>query len=81
MRKRRIYVYRESSQPEDGWFKACFVCYTTTAQTLLFDEIEERGIRTERLVYVCPECKRVLMKDEPLRTAYERAVSRYLARY
>ena len=81
MRKRRIYVYRECSQPEDGWFKACFLCYTTTAQTLLFNEIEEHGIRTERLVYVCPECKRTMMKDEPLRAAYERAVSRYLGRY
>ena len=81
MRKQRIYVYRECSQPEDGWFKACFLCYTTTARTLLFDEVEDRGIRTERLVYVCPECKRALMKDESLRSAYELSVSRYLARY
>tara|TARA_Y100000748_G_scaffold255636_1_gene221826 strand:+ start:3213 stop:3458 length:246 start_codon:yes stop_codon:yes gene_type:complete len=81
MRKKRIYLYRECSQPETGWFKACFLCYTTTARTLLFDEVEERGIRTERLVYVCPECKRAMTKDEALRTAYEHAVSRYLARH
>lgn len=81
MRKKRIYVYRECSQPENGWFKACFLCYATTARTLLFDEVEDHGIRTERLVYVCPDCKRAMMKDEALRTAYENAVSRYLARH
>lgn len=81
MKKRRVYVYRESNQPEEGWFKACFICYTTTAQTLLFDETEINGIITERMTYVCPECKRYLRKDDKLRTAYETAVSRHLMRY
>ena len=81
MKKKRVYVYRHGDQPESGWFKSCFMCYTITAQTLLFDEIERYGTPVERMVYICPECKRALLMDEQLRTAYERAVSQYLARY
>ncbi len=77
MKTKRIYLYREHDQPENGWFKACFICYTTTAQTLLFDECEMNGIHTQRIVYVCPECKYALRKDDELRTAYEKTVIKY----
>ena len=79
MRKRQIYIYQECSQPEDGWFKACILCYTITAQTLLFDKVEKQGVQVEQLVHVCPECKRAMIIDEQLRIAYKNAVSRYIA--
>ena len=81
MRTKRIYLYRECDQPENGWFKACFVCRATTAQTLLFEEKTQGGMCIQHMVYVCPECKRALRKDDELRTAYEREVLRHLRRY
>ena len=78
MKQRRVYIYRECDQPEVGWFKSCFVCYTITGQTVLYDEIIEKNRKIERLVYVCPECKRVLQKDDILRSEYERAVNNAL---
>ena len=81
MVQKRVYIYRESNQPENGWFKACFICYTTTAQSLLFDEVERNGAKLERLVYVCPDCKRALRKDNELRTEYERKVRHHLRNY
>ena len=81
MVKKRVYIYRDCDQPEYGWFKACFICYTTTAQTLFFDQVERQGAQLERLVYVCPQCKRFLKKDEKLRSEYERKVRLYLRNY
>mgnify|MGYP001310359543 FL=1 len=75
---KRCFIYRDNNLPYEGWFKACFICYTVTAQLALFNTVERRGTQIERVVYMCPDCKRILKKDDKLRTEYEKIVRAYL---
>ena len=76
--KRCIYIYRDSDQPRTGWFHACFLCYTTTGQTLLFDEVKRNGFLIEKHVYVCPDCKKILQCEEDVLNVYKETVTKYL---
>ena len=55
---KKIYIYRESRMPEDGWLQPCFNCYTITGKLFLLRT--KRTIRNlyEIEVYLCAHCKK-----------------------
>ena len=33
---KKIYIYRDSHLPEEGWLQSCFNCYQITSKLILF---------------------------------------------
>ena len=77
-----IYIYRdrETPLPEDGWFQACFVCYTITARLSFFDCIEKKDNIYKIMVHLCSECTRQLKTDKEFKDRYTLRCQRYLKR-
>jgi len=75
---RRMYIYKESHLPAEGWLHGCFLCYTITGNCEVFSKIEKRDITTEHVVYVCPSCRSVLRQSAPLRAEYDAKVKQYI---
>ena len=78
MKTLKMYIFNESNQPKEGWFKSCFVCRTITAQTQYFNQKNKTKVLIKRYVYVCPYCKKMLLKDMVLREYYETKVNEYI---
>ena len=78
MKNYKIYLYNDSNQPKDGWFKSCFICKAITAQTQYFKESKTKNRCNKYMVYVCPDCKKQLLKDNILRDYYEKKVNEYI---
>ena len=64
---KRVYLYRTSTMPEDGWFQSCLVCYTITATEHFHKIMEYKNVIYEYKVYLCPSCK----KNPPLSLKYK----------
>ena len=75
---KRIYIYKDSKLPEKGWFQGCFICYHKTARLLTFDTKETSKTITEYVVYVCPQCKKELQKNENLKEEYKTKCQEYI---
>jgi len=54
---KKIYIYRESDLPNDGWFQSCFNCYTITSRTIKYKKIRTTYYLYDIAIYVCPYCK------------------------
>ena len=78
MKNYKVYIYNDSTQPKNGWFKSCFVCKTITAQTQFFCEKVFHNKCLKYLVFVCPDCKKMILKDTNIRDYYERKVNQYI---
>lgn len=66
MRYKRVYIYRDSRFPDNGWMQPCFKCYAPTAGIYELESIRTRWCVYEINVYVCECCKKVFetKKDE-----------------
>lgn len=73
-----MYIFNQSTQPKEGWFKSCFMCRTITSQTQYFNEKNKNKVLIKRYVYICPFCKKNLLKDNVLRDYYESKVNKYI---
>ncbi len=73
-----MYIYRESHLPEYGWFQACFICYTITAQTHHYNTQIVKNSLIENICYLCPVCIKTLEKDSILKHQFEKCVNKYL---
>jgi|SaaInlV_150m_DNA_3_1039698.scaffolds.fasta_scaffold72266_2 RNase P subunit RPR2 len=60
---KEIHVCRESHLPEDGWFQACFNCYSITSKTFVFSVITRKNKIHEFHVYLCPHCAKIMRTD------------------
>ena len=78
MKNYKIYIYNDSTQPKNGLFKSCFVCKTITAQTQYFSEKTYQNKNYKYLVFVCPDCKKTILKDTDIRNYYEKKVNEYI---
>ncbi len=78
MKKYNIYIFNDSNQPKYGWFKSCFICKTITAQTYFFNEKKLIDKYIKYLVYICPECKNCILKNNSIRDLYEKKVKEYI---
>ena len=78
----KIYIYRDREHlPEEGWFQSCFLCYTITSHTHLFDTREIDKTIHEINVYVCPHCQKKMHRDQETVDILKRKCSRYIDRH
>jgi len=78
MKNYKVYIFNDCNQPINGWFKSCFVCKTITAQTYFFNEKKYFDKYFKYIVYVCPECKKNILKNNTIRDLYEKKVRDYI---
>ena len=75
---RRIYIYKDTKMPERGWLQGCFICYQITGRLLVYDTKETVKNITEYAVFVCPECKKNLQRNDELKLDYELKCQEYI---
>ena len=75
---RRMYIYKESHLPAEGWLQGCFVCYAITGQCDVFSKKSSHRVVTEHVVYLCPHCKKMVERNEELKKEYEMKVNEYI---
>ena len=59
---KKVYIYRESNQPEEGWFQSCFNCYTLTSNIIDYTTIVYEHYHYECDIYICRTCERMFHK-------------------
>ena len=74
MTRRRVYIYKESHLPSEGWLQGCFGCVGITGSC----QVYKRHDGIEYIVYLCDRCVSYLKDDDELRTIYETKVDRYI---
>jgi len=67
---KQIYIYNESTMPEEGWLQGCFECGAITSKLLLFKTKEGRNHVYEYLVFICYTCDRTFKRDTTRRVAF-----------
>ena len=77
---RRMYIYKETRLPTEGWLHGCFVCHTITGNCEVFNKKEDDSQITERVVYVCRSCCRLLSEDCEMKENFNQKVSNYIRR-
>lgn len=75
MPRRRIYIYKESHLPSEGWLQGCFGCLCITGDCQVFTHQDNQ----EYVVYLCGRCVDLIKEDEKLRELYDRKVREYIA--
>ena len=55
---KRIYIYRESHLPEEGWLQACFRCKEITGKYFLFQTFHKDNDLYEFYIHACSKCKK-----------------------
>ena len=77
---RRMYIYKETHLPTEGWLQGCFVCYSITGNCEVFNKSETVSHITERVVFLCTRCCRIIAGDDTLKNNYEEKVRGYIQR-
>ena len=77
---RRMYIYKESHLPKEGWLQGCFICYRITGNCEVFSKYYnyDNLILFEFVVYLCNRCKNKVLKDQEIKTEYEKHVKEYI---
>ena len=77
---KKIYLYRDSHLPEEGWLQSCFYCYTFTSNTIDYTYIKRNNILYECNVHLCPQCEELLHRPDYIkeREIFESKCSKYL---
>ena len=75
---RRMYIYKETHLPSVGWLHGCFVCYTITGICEVFSKKETRKRMIEHVVYICPNCKKLIQENNKVRQEYKTKVNEYI---
>ena len=76
----RMYIFKETHLPTEGWLHGCFVCHSVTGNCEVFNKRETDTQIVERVVFVCRSCGRILSDDIELREKYDEKVSKYIQR-
>ena len=76
----RMYIFKETHLPTEGWLHGCFVCHAITGNCEVFNKRENDSKIVERVVFVCRSCCRLLSDDDELRKKYDEKVSKYIQR-
>ena len=75
---KKIYIYRESRLPEDGWLQPCFYCYVITSGLLRLKTKRTFRNLYEIEVYLCPRCKTTLNKNDALYNTFIKKCNHYI---
>ena len=80
-----IYLYRDSSMPENGWQHPCFCCYSITANTVDYKTIQKVSFNPRYskylynyVVYKCRPCEKKMLVDEQMHSKFVRRCDRYI---
>ena len=65
---KRIYLYRDSHLPEEGWLQSCFKCKEITGKYFLFQTFHKEDDLYEFYIHICSKCK----KKFDLRISFDR---------
>uniref|UniRef100_A0A6C0CNP4 Uncharacterized protein n=1 Tax=viral metagenome TaxID=1070528 RepID=A0A6C0CNP4_9ZZZZ len=55
MKRKVIYLYKETHLPAEGWLQGCFICDTITSKTEEFKPVVE-DTKVKYVVHICPPC-------------------------
>jgi hypothetical protein len=55
---KRIYLYRDSHLPEEGWLQSCFKCKEITGKYFLFQTFHKEDDLYEFYIHICSKCKK-----------------------
>ena len=66
-KKKRIYIYKKTHLPKNGWLHGCFMCNKITGQTKEYINNNE-----EKLIYICYECDYMINKSKEMKKEYIR---------
>ena len=55
---KRIYLYRDSHLPEEGWLQSCFKCKEITGKYFLFQTFHKEDNLYEFYIHICSKCKK-----------------------
>ena len=62
---KKLYIYRDSRLPEEGWMQSCFRCFSYTNGSVPYDVIDvNEHLRYEIYVYCCASCKNTVDSSE-----------------
>lgn len=77
MKRKVIYLYKETHLPEEGWLQGCFICNSITSKTEDFKSlIKEKKIRF--VVHICPSCFKNKNKNKELNEIYLHQLNHYI---
>jgi len=77
---RIVNIYKDTHQPDYGWFQGCFLCSAITARTYDF-ESNKNIDNTRFIVYVCPHCSKLKENSAELERQYNLYVNRYIDKH
>ena len=77
MKRKVIYLYKETHLPEGGWLQGCFICNTITSNTEDFKPVIEEK-KTRYIVHICPPCLKKKNSSIELKEIYCYQLNQYL---
>tara|TARA_Y100000816_G_C25721881_1_gene380599 strand:+ start:160 stop:432 length:273 start_codon:yes stop_codon:yes gene_type:complete len=60
---KRIYIYRDSHLPEEGWLQSCFKCAEITGKYILFKTFYKNKELYEFYIHTCNKCKGIFERN------------------
>ena len=75
---KKIYIYRDSHLPEEGWIQSCFHCYTYTSSVIDYTFFKYKKVIYECDVYLCESCETLLQEDNTQKERFRNRCDRYI---
>ena len=77
---KRMYIYKNSHLPKEGWLQGCFMCYKITGGCEVFSKYYnyENTLLYEFVVYLCNSCKNKILKEREIKQEYYKYVNDYI---
>ena len=77
---KRMYIYKETHLPKEGWLQGCFLCHIITGNCEIFSRYYnyENKKLIEFVVYLCHRCKNLILKDKEIKKEYDTYVHKYI---
>tara|TARA_X000000368_G_C22969052_1_gene684587 strand:- start:511 stop:789 length:279 start_codon:yes stop_codon:yes gene_type:complete len=80
---KKIYIYRDSHLPEEGWLQSCFDCYQITSKLILFKTYKTNNnnadIYWEIYIHQCNNCK--CDENEEKQKKFLNSYNKYIHKY
>lgn len=77
MKRKVIYLYKETHLPAEGWLQGCFICDTITSKTEEFKPAQVNN-KMKYVVHICPTCQRHKNNNKELRDVYIEQLNDYI---
>jgi hypothetical protein len=75
---KRIYIYRESHLPENGWLQACFRCKSITGKYILFETFYHNNYLYEFYIHICGHCNQHFERNKTSYLTFASDCSTYI---